>query len=86
MSDYINLDLDSAYNRNKTIIDSLDFETLLLELHCNCRTIDEESVMKQFTEDLESRLEDARWMMQENMQSIIKKAKRNQRIAYNDND
>ena len=76
------LDMDSAYERNHYLIDPLDFETLLLELHCNCPELDEKAILKQFEEDLQSRIEEARLVLADNLKGILNKAKKNRKEGY----
>lgn len=50
------------------------FDGLLLEINCNLWTIDAESVMKQFNESLQSRIDSAREIMRDNLANIVKHA------------
>jgi len=74
-TDWNNIDMHSPYETSLNLVENLTFDTLLLEIGCNCRTIDERSVTQQFEEDLRSRVADARVIFQANLQSIIRKAK-----------
>ena len=74
-TDWNNIDMHSPYETSLNIIDDLSFDTLLLEIGCNCKKIDEQSVTKQFEEDLQSRIQSAREIFQANLQSIVHKAK-----------
>lgn len=76
------IDMESSYERNYNLIDPLDFDTLLLELHCNCPELDEAAVIKQFEEDLESRIEEARLVLSDNLQGILNKAKKNRKEGF----
>ena len=76
------INMESAYERNKFIIDPLCFDTLLLELHCNCPELDEAAVIKQFEEDLDSRIEEARLVLSDNLQGILNKAKKNRKEGF----
>ena len=69
-----NVNLNDGYERDQHLIDPLTFSTLLLEVGCNCREIDEEAVRKQFEEDLQSRIEDAREVFRLNLANITKRA------------
>jgi hypothetical protein len=75
-TDWNNIDMDSPHEASLELLDGLTFETLLTEINCNCQKIDEESVMKQFEEDLQVRIQSAREILQANLQNIIRKAKR----------
>jgi len=74
-TDWNNIDMNSPYETSLNLVENLTFDTLLLEVQCNCKTIDEQSVTAQFEEDLRSRIESAREVFQANLQSIIRKAK-----------
>jgi hypothetical protein len=74
-TDWNNIDMHSPYETSLNLIENLTFDTLLLEIGCNCKTIDEQSVTAQFEEDLRSRIESAREIFQANLESIIRKAK-----------
>ena len=74
-TDWNNIDMNSSYETSLSIIDALSFDTLLLEIGCNCKKIDEHAVTKQFEEDLQSRIQSAREVFEANLQSIVRKAK-----------
>ena len=73
---YNNLDLTRNYERDVNIIDPLDFDTLLLEIQCNIKDINPETVTKQFNEDLQSRIEEAKSIFNANLNNIVKQAKK----------
>jgi formiminotetrahydrofolate cyclodeaminase len=75
--DWKNIDLESAYEADQNIIDALSFSTLLLEVDCNIRDINEETIRAQFMEDLNSRIESAKEVFENNLKNIVKKAKSN---------
>ena len=72
---YNNLDL-SDYERDVNIIDPLDFDTLLLEINCNIKDINAETVTKQFNEDLQNCIEGAKSIFNANLNNIVKQAKK----------
>lgn len=69
------------YNRDiysqDSVLDGLDFDTLILEMKCNYpkEKITSENVIKQFKEDLEIRLQDSYILLEYAMENIIKAAK-----------
>jgi hypothetical protein len=71
----VNLSEDS-YERDANLIDDLTFETLLLEIHCNIKDINPETVRKQFEEDLNGRIVEARSIFESNLNNIVKQAKK----------
>ena len=73
-TDWSNIDLSSAYERNLNILEPYDFETLLLELSCNIRTSDlsEGAILKQFNESLDSKVQSAKEIMKDNLKNVLK--------------
>jgi len=43
--DWKNIDLTSGYERDQNFLDGYDFETLLLEIHCNMKEITKEAIL-----------------------------------------
>lgn len=72
--DWNNINLESGYELAQPIIDSLNLETLLLEVDCNLRDKTEATIMAQFEIDLQSRIISAREIMQANIKNIVKHA------------
>lgn len=70
-----NMDLSDSYERDQNLIEPLTFSTLLLEVGCNCRDIEEATVKAQFEEDLQSRIDEAREVFKANLQNIVKRAR-----------
>lgn len=70
--DWTNVNLLSAYERDQNIIDPLNFDTLIMECHCNLREINESTVKAQFEEDLRSRITSAREILENNLKNIVK--------------
>ena len=61
-----------------SVLDGLDFSTLILELKCNFpkEKINKETVFKQFMEDLSTRIEDSKFLLNICMDKIIEEAKK----------
>jgi len=72
--DWNNIDLKNQYERSQNIIDSLSFETILLEISCNVQDINASTVMAQFEADLQIRVKSARDVMRANLQNIVNDA------------
>ena len=70
-----NINLKSSYERAQPIIDSLNSDTLLLEINCNLREINKETVRKQFETDLQNRISSAREVFEANIDNIVREAK-----------
>lgn len=72
-----NLDLsEHSHERDANLIDPLSFDTLLLEIHCNIKDINPETVRKQFQEDLQSRIDEAKSIFESNLNNVVKQAKK----------
>lgn len=73
--DWNNVNLKSDFERNQNIIDPLSFDTLLLEISCNVKEINEETILAQFETDLEARIASAREIVKANLKNILADAK-----------
>ena len=69
-----NVNLKDNYERNQNILDSLSFDTLLLEISCNITDINKYTIMNQFNIDLENKIASAKEVMQNNLDNILKDA------------
>lgn len=69
-----NVDLKSDYERNQDFLDGYSFETLLLEISCNLREINKETVLKQFEIELQNRIRMAREIINSNLDNILSDA------------
>jgi hypothetical protein len=80
MFDWYNINLDSSFERDQCLIDPLTFEIFLIEVGCNLREINAETVTAQFEEDLQTRIDEARSIFKSNLPNIVKYAqeKRNE--------
>ena len=78
--DYFNIDLKSDYERNSDILDAYNLDTLFLEISCNLREINEETVKKQFYESLNSKIQCAKDIFNANLQNIVKYAQEERAI------
>ena len=78
--DYLNIDLNSDYERNADILDGYNLDTLFLEISCNLREINEETVKKQFYESLNSKIQSAKDIFNANLQNIVKYAQEERAI------
>ena len=78
--DYFNIGLKSDYERNSDILDAYNLDTLFLEISCNLREINEETVKKQFYESLNSKIQCAKDIFNANLQNIVKYAQEERAI------
>jgi hypothetical protein len=72
--DWKNVDLKSNYERSQNILDPLNFDTLLLEISCNLRDINKETIKKQFLTTLESKINSAKEVFKNNLDNILAEA------------
>ena len=77
---FLNIDLKSDYERNADILDGYDLETLILEISCNLREINEETVKQQFYESLNSKIQSAKDIFNANLKNIVKYAQEERAI------
>ena len=77
---YLNINLNNDHERNTDILDGYDLETLFLEISCNLREINEETVKKQFYESLNSKIQTAKEIFSANLQNIVKYAQEERAI------
>lgn len=58
------------------LLDQVSFRDVILAVHYNCRVIDQAAVRKTVKEIQEQRVEDMEFLLERNMDEIIKAAKR----------
>ena len=78
--DYLNINFSNDHERNSNLLDSYDFETLFLEISCNLREINEETVKQQFYESLNSKIQSAKDIFNANLKNIVKYAQEERAI------
>ena len=72
-----NIDLkDGSHERDANLIDPLTFDTLLLEINCNIKDINSETIKQQFEDDLACIVDDAKLVFNDNLNNIVKQAKK----------
>lgn len=74
--DWNNVNLDSPSESSRNLVEGLTFDTLLLEINCNLREINAETVTAQFEIDLQSRISEARDIFRMNLKNIVRHAKK----------
>lgn len=74
--DWNNVNLNSAFESSRNLIENLTFETLLLEINCNLPTINAATVAAQFETDIQSRVDEAREIFAANLANIVRHARR----------
>lgn len=78
--DYLNIDLNSDYERNADILDGYNLDTLFLEISCNLIEINEETVKHQFYKSLNSKIQTAKDIFNANLQNVVKYAQEERAI------
>lgn len=58
------------------ILDGFTFDDIILAVRCNCRTIDRKAVLQTAREILEGRMEDYRFLLENNLDEIVAEVKR----------
>lgn len=74
--DYLNIDLQSEYERNQSILDSYDIETVLLEINCNFRKEDitPNKVKTHINKMIDMNAQEAKEIFAANLDNICKHA------------
>lgn len=57
------------------ILDAITFDEVIMTVHCNCRKITREAVQREFKNILEIRMQDMEYLLNNNIDEIIAKAK-----------
>jgi hypothetical protein len=78
--DWNNVDLRNDYECSREILTGYKFETLLLEISCNLREINKDTVRKQFETELNSRIREAKEIFEANLTNIVKEGQRERAI------
>lgn len=58
------------------ILDGFTFDDIILAVRCNYRTIDRKAVLQTAREILEGRMEDYRFLLENNLDEIVAEVKR----------
>ena len=74
MIDWENVNLNSPYERDQNILDGYSFDTLLLEISCNVRDINRQTVIYQFEHSMKNKIQSAKEVFNNNLDNIVKKA------------
>lgn len=67
--------LDVDLGTYDAMLDGFTFDDLILTVHCNCPEITPEAVKRELKEIIDARLEDMYFLLENNMDAIIAKAK-----------
>lgn len=72
--DWNNVDLTSNYERDQPVLFGYTFEQLLLEISCNLKDINKETVKKHFNEVINDRMSEAKEIFSANLDNILNEA------------
>jgi hypothetical protein len=65
-----NVNLESPHESSQDLLDGYDFNTLLLEIHCNLKEITPETVKAQAMESIKSKYQTAVEILNDNLDNI----------------
>jgi hypothetical protein len=68
------INLDSPYESSQDILDGYDSDTILLEVSCNLKDINRETVRAQFEASLKSKIKSAREIFDANLDNYVNHA------------
>lgn len=68
--------LGDDLDRYDDLLYGFTFDDLILAVHCNCRKITPEAVLREAREILDIRMQDYRFLLENNLDAIIKEAKK----------
>ena len=68
--------LGEDLSTSDNLLDPVTFDDLILAVHCNCRVITPDEVVKTMREMLEQRLQDTRFLIKNNMEAIMDEARK----------
>lgn len=54
------------------LLDGITFDDVILAVHCNCKTIDRNAIRTQVQEILSQRLEDMNYLLDRNIDKLVK--------------
>lgn len=68
--------LGEDLSTSDNLLDPVTFDDLILAVHCNCRVITPDEVVRTMREMLEQRLQDTRFLIKNNMEAITEEARK----------
>lgn len=68
--------LGEDLSTSDNLLDPVTFDDLILAVHCNCRVITPDEVVRTMREMLEQRLQDTRFLIKNNMEAIMEEARK----------
>ena len=74
--DWENVNLNSPFESSRNLLENYTFDTLLLEIHCNLPTINEQTVKAQAQESIKAKYREALEILENNLSNITKHAQK----------
>lgn len=74
--DWKNVNLKSPFEASRNLLENYTFDTLLLEVHCNLPTINEQTVKAQAMTTIRAKYEEAIETLNNNLSNITKHAQK----------
>lgn len=68
--------LGDDLDRYDDLLYGITFDDLILAVHCNCHKITPEAVLREAREILDIRMQDYRFLLENNLDAIIEEAKK----------
>lgn len=68
--------LGDDLSTHDNLLDPITFDELILTAHCNCRELTREAVIKECKEIILMKIEDAKELLERNLDEIIAEAKK----------
>lgn len=68
--------LGDDLDRYDDLLYGITFDDLILAVHCNCRKITPEAVLREAREILDIRMQDYRFLLENNLDAIIEEVKK----------
>lgn len=72
--------LGEDLSTSDNLLDPVTFDDLILAVHCNCRVITPDEVVRTMREMLEQRLQDTRFLIKNNMEAIMEEARKGREV------
>lgn len=78
-TDWDNIDLTNYYERDKNMLDPYSFSDLLMEIRCNVKEINTQTILVQARESIDAKYREAISILNANMNNIVEYAKAERR-------
>lgn len=76
MTNWNDLDLENGYERSLYLLEPIIIDTLLLEIECNLKIINENTIRAQYEESLQQKINESREIFESNLKNFVKKSEK----------